>query len=161
MDTTVLVGRITGVACVFLVVIPGVRVCALGSSGFVGSTAEAIPPSYSFSTSTGSQNVSGSELVIKCRQLSIGVFRDKSLSTYYIRIWLYWLISGVQCPVHLFLVGKYFELHLPNMILGGVQEKLPDVPRGFRKNYLRGEGNDLNSYYVFSECLKKTGVIPQ
>ena len=58
---------------------------------------------------------------------------------------------------------KYFELHLPNMIFGGVQEKLPDVPRGFRKNYLRGKGNDLKilNFIYFSEGVKETGEFPQ
>ena len=63
------------VACALSVVIRGVRVCALGCSGFVGSTVEAIPTSYSFSTPTGSQDVSGSELFNKYFQLSIGVSR--------------------------------------------------------------------------------------
>ena len=46
------------------------------------------------------------------------------------------------------------------MILGGVQEKLPDVPRGFRKNYLRGEGNDLKFLilYFFRRCEENRGV---
>ena len=39
--------------------------------------------------------------------------------------------------------------HLPNMILGVVlQEKLPYVPRGLRKNYLRGRG--MTSIHIFS-----------
>ena len=63
-------------------------------------------------------------------------------------------------PCSHFPPWKYVELHLPNMIFGGVQEKLPDVPRGFRKNYLWGEGNDLKilNFINFSEGVMETGV---
>ena len=101
------------VACAFFGCHTRGGVCVLGCAGFGGTTVEAIPPSYSFSTSTGSQNVSGSELVNKYRQLSIGVFRDKSLSTYYIKIWFYGLISWVQCPVHIFHRGNMLNYTYP------------------------------------------------